>query len=185
MADRRDAAGQRQMRVDLEELALAFANGSPELSYYLDRETGLVAMVSAETRQELEDVYGDLHGDADLDVATVAAATGQRVLPDWQRDALVEADQVERGIGTRFVAVPGDEAHAAYRDMEEFITTVADARLQERLADAIEGRGAFGRFRRVLSADEGAGARWVAFRDVRLRERIVVWLAEEGIVPLP
>jgi len=158
MADRRDAAGQRQMRVDLEELALAFENGSPALSYYLDRETGLVAMVSDETRQELEDVYGDLHGDADLDVATVAAAIGQRVLPDWQRDALVEADQVERGIGTRFVAVPGDE---------------------------IDGRGAFGRFRRVLAADEGEGARWVAFRDAYLRERMVAWLAKEGIVPLP
>ena len=27
--------------------------------------------------------------------------------------------------------------------------------------------------------------RWFAFRDARLRERIVAWLADEGIVPIP
>jgi len=69
--------------------------------------------------------------------------------------------------------------------MEKFIRTVDDARLRERLAETIEGRGAFGRFRRVLSAHEEERARWGAFKDARLREQVVAWLAEEGIVARP
>src|SRR5919199_5536889 len=64
------------------------------------------------------------------------------------RDALEEADRVERGFGTRYVRVPRDETHEAYRDMEDFILTVGDERLRERLSDAIDGRGAFSRFKR-------------------------------------
>ena len=56
--------------------------------------------------------------------------------------------------------------------------------LRERLSDAIDGRGTFGRFKRVLSAYDDERERWFAFKDARLRERIVAWLADEGIVPI-
>ena len=175
----------RRVAVDLDELAGAFENGLPDLSFYLDVESGEVAMVSDDTRRELEEIYQELDNGEDLDDARVNEAIRQRDLPDWMHDALEEADRVERGFGTRYVAVPRDETHEAYRDMEDFILTVGDERLRERLSDAIDGRGAFGRFKRVLSAHDDERERWFAFRDARLRERIVAWLAEEGIVPIP
>ncbi|HZS86480.1 MAG TPA: UPF0158 family protein [Chloroflexota bacterium] len=178
-----EEGAKRKLTVDLEDLAGAFESGFPELHYYLDLETGEVAMVSDETRGELEAIYEDLAGGEEVDEAVVAAAIGRREVPDWQKEALLEADRVERGYGTRYVAVPRDETHAAYRDMEEFISSVADQRLQERLSDAIDGRGAFGRFKRVLSAHDEERERWFAFKDARLRERIVAWLADEGIEP--
>ncbi len=180
-------AGERQrLAVDLEELATAFENGFPELSYYLDLDSGAVVMVSDETRSELETLYAEVAGAADVDEAALAAAIQRRDLPDWQRAALEEADRVERGLGAdqggmRFVAVPRDDTHEAYRDMEDFIPTIADGRLRERLWDAIDGRGAFGRFKRVLSAHDAERERWFTFRDARLRERIVAWLEDEGI----
>jgi len=171
--------------VDVDEVATAMVTSDPELSYYLHRETGAVALVSAETRADLEEIYTELGGDADLSEASVAAAIRQRALPDWQHEALREADQVERGLGTRYVVVPREQPQEAYRAMEEFVRTVDDARLRAWLAEAIEGRGAFGHFRRVLSAHEGEQARWGAFNDARLREQVVAWLAEEGIVARP
>lgn len=174
----------RRMTVDLDELVTAFEHGFPDLSYYLDLETGEVAMVSAETRGELEEIDAELDNGEDLDAAAVAAAIRQRDGPEWMREALAEADRVERGHGARYVAVPRDETHEAYRDMADFIPTIADERLRERLADAIDGRGAFGRFKRVLSAHDDERERWYAFRDARQRDRIMAWLAHQGIVPV-
>ncbi len=176
---------QQPVAVDVDEVVTAMVTSDPELSYYLHRETGAVALVNAETRADLEEIYTALGGDADLPEASVAAAIRQRALPDWRHKALLEADQVERGLGTRYVVVPREQPQEAYRAMEEFIGTVDDARLRERLAEAIEGRGAFGRFRRVLSAHEEERARWGAFTDARLREQVVAWLAEEGIGARP
>jgi hypothetical protein len=179
-----EEGAKRKLTVDLEDLAGAFENGFPDLHYYLDLETGEVAMVSDETRGDLEAIYEDLAGGEDLDDAVVAAAIGQREVPDWQKELLLEADRVERGYETRFVEIPRDETHEAYRDMEEFIPTVADRRLRERLYDAIDGHGAFGRFKQVLSSHDEVRERWFVFRDARLRERIVAWLAEEGFEPI-
>ena len=175
----------RRVAVDLDELAGAFENGFPDLSFYLDVESGEVAMVSDDTRHELEEIYQELGNGEDLDDARVSEAIRQRDVPDWMRDVLAKADRVERGVGTRYVRVPRDETHKAYRDMENFILTVGDERLRERLSDAIDGRGAFGRFQRVPSAHDDERERWFAFKDARLRERIVAWLADEGIAPIP
>ena len=142
-------------------------------------------MVSDDTRCELEEIYQELDNSEDLDHARVREAIRQRDVPDWMREVLAKADRVERGFGTRYVRVPRVETYEAYRDMEHFILTVGDERLRERLSDAIDGRGAFGRFKRVLSAYDDERERWFAFKDARLRERIVAWLADEGIVPIP
>jgi len=179
-----DGSERRRLAVDLEGVATAFENGFPDLSYYLDLETGAVAMVSDETRGELEEVYAELDTGEDLDDAAVDATIRQRDVPDWQREALAEANRVERGFGTRYVAIPRDDAHDAYRAMEDFIGTVDDERLRERLSDAIDGRGAFNRFKRVLSDHDEERDRWFTFWDARLRERVVVWLEDEGVEPL-
>src|SRR5436305_11250634 len=103
-----DAHEKRRVAVDLDELAGAFENGFPDLSYYLDVESGDVAMVSHDTRRELEEIYQELDNGGDLDDARVSEAIRQRDVPDWMRDALAEADRVERGFGTRYVRVPRD-----------------------------------------------------------------------------
>jgi len=68
--------------------------------------------------------------------------------------------------------------------MEEFIATVADWRLRNRLERAIGGRGAFRYFRDVLADYPTERERWFAFKDARVRERVLDWLAEEGIEPI-
>ena len=103
----------RRVAVDLDELAGAFENGFPDLSFYLDVESGEVAMVSDDTRRELEEIYEELDNGEDLDDARVREAIRQRDVPDWICDALEEADRVERGVGTHYLVVPRDEMHEA------------------------------------------------------------------------
>ena len=64
--------------------------------------------------------------------------------------------------------------------MQAFIATVADDERADRLAIAIRGRGAFRRFKDVLSGWPGELACWFAFAEERRRGRTRARLAGEG-----
>jgi len=76
----------RRVAVDLDELAGAFENGFPDLRFYLDVESGEVAMVSDDTRCELEEIYQELDNGEDLDDARVSEAIRQVVTGVRDRD---------------------------------------------------------------------------------------------------
>jgi hypothetical protein len=102
--------------------------------------------------------------------------------PDQARRQLAVVEAAPAG---RYLEVPRPDARAGYRDMEAFIATVADARVQEVLEVAIQGKGAFRRFKDVLGRYPAEQARWFAFRATRLEARARAWLAEEGLEPAP
>jgi hypothetical protein len=104
-------------------------------------------------------------------------------MPPRRTLAVRLADLVEAGFGTRYIRVPEADSREAYRDMEAYIETVADARLRARLWDLIRSRRPFRRFKAVLATRERQQERWCDFRDARLRQRILEWLAAEGIEP--
>jgi hypothetical protein len=68
-----------------------------------------------------------------------------------------------------------------YRWMERFIATVEEPDLRQRLVGAIDGKGAFRRFKDVLMAFPVDRERWFAFRSERLRLAIDVWLEAHAI----
>lgn len=178
----RDGPGQphRRLRINLSDLEVAFDTNFEEMTYFLDLETGAVVLVTGETRQTLEEIYEEIPEGADAERA-FAAALAARNLQDWEAEEVQQADAVESGFGTRYVKVPPVETRDAYRDMEDFIDTMTNERLRDRLADAIRGRGAFRRFKNVLGYYPAEEQRWFAFRDARMRERILAWLDEERI----
>ncbi len=70
-----------------------------------------------------------------------------------------------------------------YGWMAEFVATVDDARLRDRLEIALDGRGAFHRFKNVLLDFPVDRERWFAFRGERLRAAAREWLDDLGIDP--
>ena len=70
-----------------------------------------------------------------------------------------------------------------YGWMAEFTGTVGDARLRDRLEVALDGRGAFRRFKNVLLDDPAERERWFALRGERLRAAAWEWLGDLGIDP--
>jgi hypothetical protein len=69
-----------------------------------------------------------------------------------------------------------------YRWMERFIPTVEEAELTAKLNAAIDGKGAFRRFKDVLMTYAEERERWFVFRSERLRTFMEAWLAAHGIV---
>ena len=78
----------------------------------------------------------------------------------------------------RYELIPKAESYEGYRDMQAFITTVEDDHLSELLEVAINGKGAFRRFKDVLLNYPEERERWFKFKDDRMEERALKWLDE-------
>jgi hypothetical protein len=137
----------RKVKVDLAELALALDMNFYETRHYLDLETGKVLSVSDEISRELEDIYEQIYDQEGTRVVPLEQYLETREGPEWQKEALLEADQVEQGYGERYIQVEKEDPYEDYNDMERFVAYVEDPDLSQYLGRAIRGRGAFGRFK--------------------------------------
>jgi hypothetical protein len=70
-----------------------------------------------------------------------------------------------------------------YQDMADFAEGVSDDAARRRLARALQGRGAFRRFKNELhERHPELISPWLALRDVRAQRRAVKWLLERGLI---
>ncbi len=174
----------KKLEIDLAELTIAFENSSWEMGYYLDLETGQVIVVDAEIQRQLEDLYAELD-DAEIELPDdLTGILQERGLSEWEQEAMLAADEIERGYSSRYVGIPQDDSHTAYNDMEDFIGTVQDDYLRGCLSSAIVGQGAFRRFKDVLLDDLRERDRWFAFKDEQVQQRALGWLATQDIEPI-
>ena len=170
-----------KLEIDWGDLAVAFENASWMMNYYLDSETGQVLLVSDEDQGELERIRERIVGAGSQEAPDFAQAIEELGVPDWQQEGLLLADKVERDATGRYIEIQKADSGDGYRDMQEFISTVQDQGLQDRLWRAIQGRGAFRRFKDVLLEHPGERERWFDFGDERVDKRMLYWLEEMGI----
>ena len=70
-----------------------------------------------------------------------------------------------------------------YQDMTDFADGLSDEVAGRRLASALEGRGAFRRFKNQLYEHlPELISPWHTFRDVRAQRRAVKWLLDQGLI---
>ncbi len=70
-----------------------------------------------------------------------------------------------------------------YQDMADFAEGISDDRAGRRLARAIQGEGAFRRFKDELHEEyPDLLPAWYAFRDARAIRRAVEWLADNSLI---
>jgi hypothetical protein len=83
---------------------------------------------------------------------------------------------------SRYLRIDPVSSREQYRWMERFIATVEDEELRRRLNVAIDGKGAFRRFKDALMSHPVDRERWFAFRSERLRSCMESWLTAHGII---
>lgn len=115
-----------------------------------------------------------------LDLETGEVVRISEFFPADEDEKLMEA--IEEGIGKRYLAAPRMLPRESYEDLVDFIETVGDENLKEKLYIAIDGPGAFRRFKNVLLDYPEERERWFKFNESRLRERLAEWLIAEGIM---
>lgn len=85
---------------------------------------------------------------------------------------------------TNYLRIDPVSSREQYRWMERYIPMVEQPELSAKLAQAIDGKGAFRRFKDVLMAYGPERERWFAFRSERLRIFMEAWLAAHALAPV-
>jgi hypothetical protein len=132
---------------------------------------------------DLEELSGLIEGDPagneggflDLQTGELAPAfmTDEAMVGE---DAALEVDAEP----DRWLQVFCEGSRAGWEDMATYAAAVADSHLREQLERAIEGKGAYRRFRDLIG-DEGLTQAWQDFSDERQMGRARAYLAERGI----
>lgn len=113
---------------------------------------------------------------------------------DLETGAVISADDGNPGVTDaegpdlehdpeRFLLIPGESGRPAWRRRSDFARTVAEPLQRARLEDALEGKGAFSRFQRVL-AEESLRDAWFRFDATRALQTARDWLDAMGIDPV-
>jgi hypothetical protein len=111
----------------------------------------------------------------------VDPATGEIVL--WTREGGIDGTKPVELDDLDLVAIRPLPSYVWYQDMADFVDLLSDDRAARRLARAINGRGAFRRFRDELNEEyPHLLPAWYALRDTRAARRAVEWLLEESLI---
>jgi hypothetical protein len=94
---------------------------------------------------------------------------------EGEPDAAARRAKVANNPG-RYLRVDPASSREQYRWMERFVASVSDQALRERLLVAIDGKGAFRRFKDVLLAFPAERERWFGYRSDLLHFHIQTWL---------
>lgn len=97
-------------------------------------------------------------------------------------DGIADPTMHERVLrDSEYLRVDPVSSREQYRWMERFIATVDEPDLRNKLVRAIDGKGAFRRFKDVLMSFPVDRERWFTFRSERLRACMETWLEAHGI----
>lgn len=100
----------------------------------------------------------------------------------WQLEVIQKLREV---LGSAdWMKLPRRDKHEDYRIMQRFCLDRCAGRLQDELLSAIEGQGAFGRFRETIER-RGLKEDWYTFRRECLSEDAAGWLEANGIAYNP
>jgi len=128
---------------------------------------------------DLEELASLLEGDPLYGGGRIDLRSGEC----WPESLECAEDDGDEDDEDRWLHVAPIGSHEGYRDMELFIATVQDPAVVDRLEIAITGKGAFRRFKDVLSRWPQELQRYYLLNNERQRGRARGWLAAEGFRP--
>ena len=128
---------------------------------------------------DLEELASLLEGDPLWGGGRIDLNTGEC----WPQSVENEDDHADEDEEDRWLYVDQQGSRDGYRDMELFIASAEDPAIADRLEIAITGKGAFRRFKDVLSRWPEELERYYLLRNERQRGRARAWLAAAGYRP--
>lgn len=149
------------IRVKLDDIIEGLESQSDESHSFLDKRTAEVVCISDEEMQAAED-------DEPIED-----------FPDWQQGLVRIAKEIVEETGD-YIALPTKFDINEYSIMERFCLSLDDSEMSEALYSAINGRGAFGRFKNAIHEYDIADD-WYKYRDHALKEIAIEWCQEKDI----
>jgi hypothetical protein len=176
----------RKVKLDLEALSRALMEVSDE-DRYLDIETGQIIARDPTLDAELESIYGEIDAEPGDEAAVAAKFTellNARDLPEGMKQALIEADRIDMLYGERYLPFAPYFAIGSILDYNQFVATVEDRKLRDRLMRALAKDDLQSAFQRELEARPDEMQRWLAFAEERRHQNALQFLESWGVEPI-
>ncbi len=101
----------------------------------------------------------------------------------WTSDTGIDGENPVEVDELDLIAIDPLPSSVWFQDMADFADSISDRSANRRLAQALQGRGAFGRFRnQIYQHHPELIAPWHALRDARAQRRAVEWLLDQGLI---
>lgn len=175
----------KKLRVNFDEIQKAKEDVLRDtFDYFLDMETGEVIEFSEEILSEIKSrLYGSDSDEIGDDIEYIEFDE-EPDLPDWMEDEVELALEILLDEEGRYVRIPERKPTMAYKSMADFIETVEDPVLREELSTALNGKGAFRRFKDVLIYYPKERKRWHGYNAKAMKIEIIKWLSSTGVEPI-
>jgi uncharacterized protein UPF0158 len=133
----------------------------------------------------------------DIDVEEIATALADQ--EDYEHRWLIDPRTGEVALWTSDTGIDGENpveideldlipidplpSYVWYQDMVDFADGISDGAAGRRLAQSLQGRGVFRRFKNQLYGSHAELiSTWHAFRDARAHHRAVQWLLDQQLI---
>lgn len=113
----------------------------------------------------------------------IGAAEDEKPLekfPEWQRENIEKAISIIEDEDGVYVDFSLRNDLNEYEIMEEFIVGLKDQNIREELYEAIQGRGAFRRFKDGI-IEHGVDKQWYKYKENKINELVIEWCKEHEI----
>ncbi len=101
----------------------------------------------------------------------------------WTSDTGIDGENPVELDDLDLIPIDPLPSHVWFEDMVDFAGGISDLSVGTQLAQALQGRGAFRRFKnQIYQRHPDLIATWHEFRDIRAQRRAVAWLLDEGLI---
>ncbi|MDQ0877501.1 hypothetical protein QFZ77_006160 [Paenibacillus sp. V4I3] len=101
--------------------------------------------------------------------------------PDWQRENIEKAIKIIEDENDAYLDFTLRNEYHEYEIIEEFIGTLSEDEVREELFGAIQGRGAFRRFKDGI-IEHDVEKQWYEFKEKKLKELVIEWCEAKDLV---
>jgi len=141
----------------------------------------------AEIETKIEDTFTFIHvttGDViTLTSEEYSAAEDEQPLekfPIWQQENIENAIRIIEDEDGAYVDFTLKHDYNEYETIENFIGALEDGDIQKVLYEAIQGRGAFRRFKDGI-IEHGIDNQWYRYKESKIKELVIAWCKEQDI----
>jgi hypothetical protein len=175
----------KKLNVNIDEIQKAMEDVVRDtFDYFLDLETGEVMSFSEEILREVKlKLYENDAEEIGDDIEYIEFDEVPEI-PDWMEDEVELALEILFDTQDRYPRIPERRSGAAFKSMAGFIDTIDDSILKEELSAALDGKGAFRKFKDILLARPKERKRWHGYNAKAMKNEILEWLGSVGIEPL-
>lgn len=152
----------RNAAVKLDDLITVIEIQMDETNTYINTKTGEVITLSREEMRAAED------------------EDPLENYPDWQRENIEQAIKIIEDDAEVYLYFTLSNDYNEYEIVEEFIGTLSEAEVRKELFGAIQGRGAFRRFKDGI-IEHDVEKLWFDFKEKKVKELVIEWCEEKDL----